>query len=180
MKYRTAILAVIASTMLAGPVLAQESSNANTTKPATEAAATQDKDVKTKRGPIDLEKFSRMEELKAADTNGDGVLSRDEIEALALKRIVKREADRLERRLDVKGDGNITLSAIENQRKKEFAALDRNDDGVIDRKEMRAAHMGRHGMGPHHGRHGMGHHHKGGDFKGSHGAMKDQKEQPQE
>ncbi|GAA5541074.1 MULTISPECIES: EF-hand domain-containing protein [Brucella/Ochrobactrum group] len=179
MKYRTALLAVIASTMLAGPVLAQESSNANTPKPATEAAATQDKDVKTKRGPIDLEKFSRMEELKAADTNGDGTLSRDEIEALALKRFVKREADRLERRLDVKGDGNITLTAIENQRKKEFAALDRNEDGKLDRSEMRAAHMDRRGKGPHGGRHGMGQHHKGGE-KGSHGPMKGQNEKPQE
>ncbi len=64
--------------------------------------------------------------------------SRDEIEALALKRMVSRAADRMERRLDVKGDGKITLEAIEKQRQKEFAALDRNEDGKLDRHELRA------------------------------------------
>ncbi|MNE92623.1 EF hand [compost metagenome] len=102
-----------------------------------------------------------MDELKAADTNGDGVLSRDEIEALALKRMVSRAADRMERRLDVKGDGKITLEAIEKQRQKEFAALDRNEDGKLDRHELRAGKKFHHGpKGPHHGGKGKMEHHQ--------------------
>ncbi|WP_043063140.1 EF-hand domain-containing protein [Brucella anthropi] len=177
MKSKTAFIAVIATSLLAVPALAQENSSANTDKPAAETTVAPNKDMKGKRGPVDLEKFSRMDDLKAADTDGDGVLSRAEIEALALKRIVSRAADRMERRLDVNGDGKVTLAEVENQRKKEFAALDRNEDGKIDRSEMRAAKMHHQARGSHHkGPHQMGNH-KGGEHKGS---MKDQAEKPQE
>lgn len=177
MKSKTAFIAVIATSLLAVPALAQENSSANTDKPAAETTVAPNKDMKGKRGPVDLEKFSRMDDLKAADTDGDGVLSRAEIEALALKRIVSRAADRMERRLDVNGDGKVTLAEVENQRKKEFAALDRNEDGKIDRSEMRAAKMHHQARGSHHkGPHHMGNH-KGGEHKGS---MKDQAEKPQE
>ncbi|KXO76258.1 EF-hand domain-containing protein [Brucella anthropi] len=177
MKSKTAFIAVIATSLLAVPALAQENSSANTDKPAAETTVAPNKDMKGKRGPVDLEKFSRMDDLKAADTDGDGVLSRAEIEALALKRIVSRAADRMERRLDVNGDGKVTLAEVEKQRKKEFAALDRNEDGKIDRSEMRAAKMHHQARGSHHkGPHHMGNH-KGGEHKGS---MKDQAEKPQE
>ncbi|MFV0800170.1 calcium-binding protein [Brucella sp. MAB-22] len=177
MKSKTAFIAVIATSLLAVPALAQENSSANTDKPAAETTVAPNKDMKGKRGPVDLEKFSRMDDLKAADTDGDGVLSRAEIEALALKRIVSRAADRMERRLDVNGDGKVTLAEVENQRKKEFAALDRNEDGKIDRSEMRAAKMHHQARGSHHkGSHHMGNH-KGGEHKGP---MKDQAEKPQE
>ncbi|MEN3142348.1 calcium-binding protein [Ochrobactrum sp. WV_118_8] len=177
MKSKTAFIAVIATSLLAVPALAQENSSANTDKPAAETTVAPNKDMKGKRGPVDLEKFSRMDDLKAADTDGDGVLSRAEIEALALKRIVSRAADRMERRLDVNGDGKVTLAEVENQRKKEFAALDRNEDGKIDRSEMRAAKMHHQARGSHHkGPHHMGNH-KGGEHKGP---MKDQAEKPQE
>ncbi|MGU3398150.1 EF-hand domain-containing protein [Brucellaceae bacterium D45D] len=166
MKYKTAILAIVASSLLSAPVLAQENSNAAAGKSATEAATTQDKDVKGKRGPIDLEKFSRMDDLKAADTDGDGVLSRAEIEALVQKRIVQRAADRMERRLDINGDGKVTLAEVENQRKKEFAALDRNEDGKVDRKELRAAHKHHGGKGFGHKHHHRASHHEGGEHKG--------------
>jgi len=176
MKSKTAFIAVIAPSFLVAPAFAQENSRANTDKPATEMAVAPNKDIKGKRGPVDLEKFSRMDDLKAADTDGDGVLSRAEIEALAQKRIVSRAADRIERRLDVNGDGKVTLAEVENQRKKEFAALDRNEDGKIDRSEMRAAKMhyagGSHHKRPHH----MGHH-KGGERNSP---MKGQAEKPQE
>jgi len=177
MKSKTAFITVIATSLLAVPALAQENSSANTDKPAAETTVAPNKDMKGKRGPVDLEKFSRMDDLKAADTDGDGVLSRAEIEALALKRIVSRAADRMERRLDVNGDGKVTLAEVENQRKKEFAALDRNEDGKIDRSEMRAAKMHHQARGSHHkGPHHMGNH-KGGEHKGS---MKDQAGKPQE
>lgn len=177
MKSKTAFIAVIATSLLAVPALAQDNSGANTDKPAAETTVAPHKNMKGQHGPVDLEKFSRMDDLKAADTNGDGVLSRDEIEALALKRVVSRAADRMERRLDVNGDGKVTLAEVENQRKKEFAALDRNEDGKVDRSEMRAAKMYHHAKGSHHkGPHQMGSH-KGGEHKGS---MKGQAEKPQE
>ena len=175
MKSKTVFIAAIATSLLAIPALAQDNSNANTDKSAAEATVTP---KKGKRGPIDLQKFSRMDGLKAADTDGDGVLSRAEIEALVQKRIVSRAADRMERRLDINGDGKVTLAEIENQRKKEFAALDRNDDGQINRKEMRAAKMHHRMRGSHHkGLHHKGLHHMGGKHKGP---MKDQAEKPQE
>ncbi|MGN6143756.1 MAG: EF-hand domain-containing protein [Mesorhizobium sp.] len=115
------------------------------------------KDAKVfKRGPVDLAQFSKMDELKAADTNGDGTLSRDEIEAMVMKRMVERMANRAERRLDVNGDGKVTLDEIQKQKEKEFAALDRNDDGKLDRKELRAGHHGK--KHDRHGKHGQ--HHK--------------------
>ena len=160
MKSKTVFIAVIASALLSTPVLAQESNNSNTDKATTETATTLEKHAKGKRGPIDLEKFSRMDGLKAADTNGDGTLSREELEALALKRMVSRAADRMEKRLDVNGDGKVTLAEIENQRKKEFAALDRNEDGKVDRQELRASkkfHRA-HGQRHHGGKGPMGHH----------------------
>ncbi len=174
MKSKTAFITVIATSLLAIPALAQEKNNANTDKPAAESTVSSTQDVKGKRGPIDLEKFSRMDDLKAADTNGDGVLSRDEIEALALKRFVSRAADRMERRLDVNGDGKVTLEEIQNQRKKEFAVLDRNEDGKIDRSEMRAAKKFHRG---HQGHHYMGRHHMDGGHKGP---MRTEAEKPQE
>ena len=156
MKSKTLYIAVIASALLSTAAFAQEKAKDATDKSATDTSITQNDGAKDKRGSIDFEKFSRIDELKAADTNGDGVLSRDEIEALALKRIVTRAADRMERRLDINGDGKITLEAIEKQRQKEFAALDRNEDGKLDRKELRAAKKYNHNgpKGPHH--HGKG------------------------
>ncbi len=76
MKSKTLYIAVIASALLSTAAFAQEKASENTDKSATDTSITQNDGSKGKRGPIDLEKFSRMDELKAADTNGDGVLSR--------------------------------------------------------------------------------------------------------
>jgi len=151
MKKTITALLVASTLAAAGAAIAQDNAT-----PANPPAAAPDNAPAGREGKartIDQERFSRLDALKQADKDGDGTLSRDEMEAMALDRIVKRMANRMERRLDVDGDGTVTLAEIENQRGKEFAALDRNEDGVLDRGEMRA--------GKHHGRDG-GHHGKRG------------------
>lgn len=139
MKRTIASVVLIASMATTGYAFAQDADQADNAEIAVEAYRD---GQRFNREPIDLAKFSRMDELKAADTNGDGILDRAEIEAHALKQMVKRMADRMERRLDINGDGTVSLEEIEKQKAKEFAALDRNEDGKLDRKEMRAAHKG--------------------------------------
>ena len=145
-----ASLVIVASVGSVGYAFAQDEKNTDVVQEDTVDSAKRN----FKRAPVDLEKFSRLEELKAADTDGDGVLSREEIEAAAMKRLVKRMADRMERRLDVNGDGQVTIEEIERQKQKEFAALDRNEDGKLDRRELRSAHKsGKHaGHAKHHHR----------------------------
>lgn len=159
MNTKTIILALVASSVLAAPVLAQEKSQNNIDKSAQHTLAHKE------RGPIDLAKFTRMDELKAADTNKDGILSREEIEAHAQKMMIKRAADRMEHRLDVNGDGKLSLEAIEKHRTERFAELDKNKDGKLDRSELK--HGKRHGKGDHKNMHEDGHangkHHKNSD-----------------
>jgi len=149
---------LIVSTILAGSVLsagyslAQDTEEADIDEPAIEATEDVDQD-RPGREPIDLAQFSKLDDLKAADENGDGTLAREEVEAYVLQQMVQRRADRMERRLDINGDGTITIEEIEKQREKEFAALDRNEDGKLDRSELRAG-FGKHGR---HGGHGFHH-----------------------
>lgn len=148
MNAKTLILAIVASSVLVSPVLAQDTNKASSDKAPVENSA------KPARQPIDLAKFTRMEELKAADTNGDGILSREEIEAHALKMMVKRSADRMERRLDVNKDGKISLEAIEKARTAKFAELDKNKDGILDRSELKSREHS--GKGKFHGKRAHG------------------------
>lgn len=157
MKRTIASVVLVASLATTGYALAQDTDQADNAEIAVEV---QNNGKRFNRAPIDLAKFSRMDDLKAADTNGDGILDREELEAYALKQMVKRMADRMERRLDINGDGTVTLEEVEKQKAKEFAALDRNDDGKLDRNELRAAHKG--GKDGKRGQRGGGHgfHHK--------------------
>lgn len=157
MKRTIASVVLVASMAATGYAFAQDTDQADNAETAVENYRD---GQRFNREPIDLASFSRMDDLKAADANGDGILDRAEIEAYALQQMVKRMADRMERRLDINGDGTVTLEEVEKQKAKEFAALDRNDDGKLDRKEMRAAHKG--GKAGKHGQRGSGygfHHH---------------------
>ncbi|PRD42429.1 calcium-binding protein [Phyllobacterium phragmitis] len=152
MKAIPVYIALLTSVVLASPTFAQEDSETDAGSAQVESSDSAHERFKNE--PVDLAKFAKTDELKAADTNGDGTLSHDELEAMAMKRIASRAADRMQRRLDINGDGKVTLEEIEKQRGKEFAALDRNEDGKLDRKELRAGKRF-HRHGGHHGGHHM-------------------------
>ncbi|EKF44062.1 EF-hand domain-containing protein [Nitratireductor indicus] len=124
-------------------------------------------------GAISLEEFSsmRLEQLKAADKDGDGVLSEAELQDHVQQRELERKARHAARRLDVDGDGKVTIAEIEGLQKKRFALMDANNDGKIEQDEMRRgfrmmadARGGRDG----HGMRGEGRemHQKGGRWGG--------------
>ncbi|GHC65751.1 hypothetical protein [Limoniibacter endophyticus] len=102
-----------------------------------------------KRTHVSREQFGerRLGALKSADMNGDGKLSHEELEKFALKQQAKRAADRMTRRLDIDGDGIVTLAEIERHQQKRFALFDRNDDGKLERREWREMRR----KVPHHG-----------------------------
>jgi hypothetical protein len=110
---------------------------------------------------IEQSEFTNTDRLKKFDTNGDGTLSPDEIEAMALKRLAAPVARRITRRLDVNGDGKVTIAEVEKQKAERFALLDRNGDGKLDRSELRRIHKGQHHRAEkhHNNHHGKKHTH---------------------
>jgi hypothetical protein len=89
-------------------------------------------------GRLTLGEFddARTKYVVLGDTDRDGILSRAEIERIALATLIRRQADRMERNLDVDGDGTVTVEEIENRRKEAFDALDADGDGVLSRAEF--------------------------------------------
>ncbi len=157
-------LLVLSGTFLtvfaAGGAFAQTETPAKDPAPvATDAAANAGHSKRAKidandDGVVDLAEFTNMDRLKQADTNGDGTLSKEEIDAMALKQLVEQRAGRITNRLDVNGDGVVTLAEVEKQKAKRFALLDRNDDGKLEKSELR------HGWKHHKGREHDGHKHR--------------------
>jgi hypothetical protein len=78
-----------------------------------------------------------MDRLRAADTNGDGMISREE--AKALPRLAKHFDA-----IDADKNGQITAeemaAAHQNRRNAAFDKLDANKDGVLSRDEFNAVH----------------------------------------
>ena len=112
-------------------------------------------------GAIDQQEFVTAQRLKEADANGDGTLTTDELVAMIEKQRAERLAARLTRRLDIDGDGKVTLAEIEKQKAERFALLDRNDDGKLERNELRQTRQ----FGGHRkfGQHGGRGDHRGGE-----------------
>ena len=134
-------------------------------KPAADSKAAKPKHGRMDKnddGAVDLSEFTNMDRLKQADTNGDGTLSQEEIEAMAMKRMVERQARRMTNRLDVNGDGVVTIAEVEKQKEKRFALMDRNDDGKLERSELRHGKNFHKGHGDGSQRHNQ-HHRESGD-----------------
>jgi len=82
------------------------------------------------------------------DSDGNGVLSLEEWQALRLDRMKDRISQRFNRH-DSNGDGAISLDEFMAQSRHMMDRMDENGDHMIDQSEM----------GNHHGRGNWGHHH---------------------
>jgi len=150
--YRLAMLSGPALAIMAGAAFAQDNARPQTAPEAAQfgqdrggppmkrrlARLDQNKD-----GTISLEEFTDRGQLQEADTNKDGVLSVDELATMIEKRRTERMAERLTRRLDVDGDGKVTLAELNNRAEKRFALLDSNNDGKLEANELRGKHDGK-------------------------------------
>lgn len=92
-----------------------------------------------KSGAISLEEFASvgLGKMIAADKDGDGILSTDEISAEMEAERKRRREEAMMKRLDVNGDGSITVAELQDRMNKQFAVLDRNSDGSLSTEELR-------------------------------------------
>ena len=92
-----------------------------------------------KSGTISLEEFASvgMGKMIAADKDGDGILSTDEVSAAMEAERKRRREEAMMKRLDVNGDGSITVAELQDRMNKQFALLDRNSDGSLSEEEIR-------------------------------------------
>jgi Ca2+-binding EF-hand superfamily protein len=86
---------------------------------------------------------NRKAEFTAADTNGDGALSAEELSARELARFQEKLAERTQAMLDnADNDGNGSLSETElgeGPGMRNFARIDADNDGSITKDEIQAA-----------------------------------------
>ena len=80
--------------------------------------------------PFANKRFARF------DTDGNGVVTGDEVKAHLTRRIERRQK-RLMRRFDADGDGKVTQAEYGERVATMFDVIDKNDDGAITREEAR-------------------------------------------
>ncbi|MEL6678253.1 MAG: calcium-binding protein, partial [Pseudomonadota bacterium] len=101
--------------------------------------------------PAEMEAF-RAARFAAADTDGDGELSRAELLARAETQVEERRArgiDRMLERADADDNGTLSLAELTPGRAdRMFDRLDANEDGTISAEEFEER-MGRRGGGRH-------------------------------
>ncbi|MEL7544986.1 MAG: EF-hand domain-containing protein, partial [Pseudomonadota bacterium] len=76
----------------------------------------------------------RSERFKKADTNGDGVVTADELKARIMQRMERRadrRVKRMIRRLDEDRNGQVTEAEYLSRAKERFTWADLNDDGKL-------------------------------------------------
>ncbi|MFZ1511855.1 MAG: histidine kinase [Tabrizicola sp.] len=107
----------------------------------TEMFDTMDADKDGKLTYAEMEAHRKVE-FAAADTNGDGVLSPEELSARALARFQEKLGERTQGMLDtMDNDGNGSLSEAEmgeGPGMRNFARIDADNDGFVTRDEIQA------------------------------------------
>ncbi|MEQ8934873.1 MAG: EF-hand domain-containing protein [Amphiplicatus sp.] len=85
--------------------------------------------------------------FEAADANGDGAITKEEMKAHHEAKRAEREAKRFP---DADGDGVVSKAEYDAKADERFAKLDANGDGVLSEEEMKTGHHrgGNHGGGP--------------------------------
>lgn len=91
-------------------------------------------------GGLTLQQYVQRHERKlmAADTDGDGRISRDEFVAAA--KSGKSDPAKRFARLDTNGDGMLDKAEIDAMLARRFARLDADGNGVLSPAERAAAH----------------------------------------
>ena len=107
----------------------------------TEMFDTMDADKDGKLTYAEMEAHRKVE-FAAADTNGDGVLSPEELSARALARFQEKLGERTQGMLDtMDNDGNGSLSEAEmgeGPGMRNFARIDADNDGFVTKEEIQA------------------------------------------
>ncbi len=116
---------------------------------------------------------ARQARFKAADTDGDGALSQAELTALLEKEAAARAARMMARR-DANGDGKLSpeemgpaAGVTQGMRAKMFARIDTDGNGELSKAEIEAAVKAMGRDGRHKGKHSKG---KRGQGQGQGGA----------
>jgi len=90
-------------------------------------------------------KARHQEFVARADANRDGVITREEMQALRAKRRAARQARRFP---DANGDGVVDQAEYQSAAAERFAKLDKDGDGALTEDEAKAGggdhHRGRH------------------------------------
>jgi len=113
-----------------------------------------------KDGSLSQQEFMAASVMRFSktDTNADGVITEEELVERLMRRRAERMAKRLLKRMDYNGDGKVTKDEIESRSRKRFVLLDGNDDGKLDKAEMRRNNSRRAGQRKRHGMMGQRRH----------------------
>lgn len=92
-----------------------------------------------KSGSISPEEFAAigLGKMIAADKDGDGTLTTEEISTAMEAERKRRREEAMMKRLDVNGDGSVTVAELQDRMNKQFAVLDLNSDGSLSEEEIR-------------------------------------------
>jgi Ca2+-binding EF-hand superfamily protein len=142
MKIKTslaaAFLAFAGAATAAGTASAQQEPGAANPSPRTPGQRFEHLDTDDS-GSISFEEFAAAmgSRMDSADADSNGTLTVEEVAAQLQKEHFRRQAQRMIRRLDANGDGQLTTAEIESRQKKMYALMDRDDSGAIEPDEMR-------------------------------------------